>query len=555
MRYFNTIKSNREIRKLIAVTAVFAALVAASMIAFYYGNARNISRHNREYLIDSTEKIAGQIDDLLSEGYDNIKILAELLDRTLTEPNVDVGSLKHLLDNSVFDYVGYIDKDGIDRYLSAGPIDVSDREYYQNAMQDNSGMELIFKARSSNENILLYYAPVHFGGKPIGALIGVYRAVGKIIGHMEAEYYGHKATSYLCTPEGRIVACTAGIDCGEEKYAPGIAGDDVELAARLESAIEEGRTITFGTEGNMAGACLMKIAGCGWYLVQIFPEEANRSIIESGNTVGLQLLLALFLIFTALTGYILRYSRRKEREMNIQQEKVRNAMEASKMKSSFVQNMSHDIRTPLNAIVGYSQLLGMPEMYLSDAERAEFSEYINSSADMLTMLLDDVLNISDIEHGILKINKAKVSCNEICRKAVNCASMRVPVGVKLFYTSEVDANYMILSDAKRVQQILVNFLTNACKHTAEGQIHVHCSLSENPGSVTFSVTDTGDGVPADKADEIFNRFTTLDAETGGHGMGLSICLNLSELLGGKVALDRSYTDGARFILVIPIEEP
>lgn len=112
-------------------------------------------------------------------------------------------------------------------------------------------------------------------------------------------------------------------------------------------------------------------------------------------------------------------------------EEASKANEASMMKSRFVQNISHDIRTPLNAIVGYSKLLGMPDGVLSSDEKTEFAEYINDSADMLTMLIDDVLSISDIENGILKVQISEIYPNNVCMKAINCSKMRVLPNVKL----------------------------------------------------------------------------------------------------------------------------
>ena len=101
--------------------------------------------------------------------------------------------------------------------------------------------------------------------------------------------------------------------------------------------------------------------------------------------------------------------------------------------------------------------------------------------------------------------------------------------MKLYYTSDVDDDYTIKSDEHRIQQVLVNFLTNACKHTEKGEIHVHSSLTEKPGMITFSVTDTGTGVPADEAEHIFERFTKLNAFKQGAGLGLSICKTIATL--------------------------
>ena len=124
------------------------------------------------------------------------------------------------------------------------------------------------------------------------------------------------------------------------------------------------------------------------------------------------------------------------------------------------------------------------------------------------------------------------SCNKLCREAITTVEHRKPEGVKLYYTSEVDDCYELSTDGQRVCQILINFLTNAEKHTTQGEIRLHCSLTENPGYVTFSVTDTGTGIPP----------------------GLNICRLIAERLKGKVLLDKEYKEGARFVFVLPVKK-
>lgn len=295
-------------------------------------------------------------------------------------------------------------------------------------------------------------------------------------------------------------------------------------------------------EYNISGSCT-DIDGSWTQMQHLFTFHVRRVWYKTWWFV------ILVLLFIFLVTMVIRRTRKK---FTAQKAEVEKARMASEMKSLFVQNLSHDVRTPLNAICGYSQLLALPEGTLTDEEREEFVEYITTSSDMLIMLVDDVLNMADIERGVYKVKKEKASCNDICNKSVKCCATRVLPGVKLYYTSDKEGeDHYLFSDPKRIQQILVNFLTNACKHTVHGQIHVHYSLSERPGFVTFSVTDTGDGVPKEIAEAIFTRFTTFDASKGGHGLGLNICNTISKSLGGKVELDMSYTNGARFLFVIP----
>ena len=231
----------------------------------------------------------------------------------------------------------------------------------------------------------------------------------------------------------------------------------------------------------------------------------------------------------------------------------RSLQTVSDMKTMFVQNMSHEIRTPLNAIVGFSQLLALPDGLVTEEEKAKYGEYIMTNSNMLTMLVDDILNLSDVESGNYRVTFAKTVCNAPVEAAMKTAELRVPGGVRMYYTTEVDDDFTIVSDVHRIQQVLVNYITNACKHTKEGEIHIHCSLKERPGYLTYSVADTGTGVPEDKAEEIFERFTKLNAFAQGTGLGLSICRMIATKLDGVVKLDTSYKKGARFIFQIPLE--
>ena len=228
---------------------------------------------------------------------------------------------------------------------------------------------------------------------------------------------------------------------------------------------------------------------------------------------------------------------------------------ANNTQKIFLQNMSHELRTPLNAICGFSQLLTDIDSraLLSDEEIQQYGEIVRGNTDMLSTLVNDILDVSDMESGKYHIFLDHCHPNEICKKAIQTVSYRCPANINLYYTTEVEDDFEIYSDAQRVQQIIINYLTNAMKHTTEGEIHVHCSLKENPDMITFSVTDTGVGVPAEKADLIFERFEKLNIFTQGTGLGLAICRQLATLLQGKVYLDTTYTNGARFVFVHPLK--
>ena len=231
-------------------------------------------------------------------------------------------------------------------------------------------------------------------------------------------------------------------------------------------------------------------------------------------------------------------------------EELRENIDANKSKTMMLQNMTHEIRTPLNAMFGFSQLLCMPDSCVSDEQKSEYFNYIYNSFNMLSMLVDDVMDIVDAEHGNYRIQKSDFKVNDICNNAIQMAELRLLDGVKMFFTSDVDDNYTLESDGRRIQQVLVNFLTNACKHTLKGEIHLHVSTNENLGRLTFSVTDTGEGVPAETAKDIFERYKKANNNVQGSGLGLHICSIIAQKLGAEIKLDQNYTDGARFLFII-----
>ncbi|MBO5233726.1 MAG: HAMP domain-containing histidine kinase [Prevotella sp.] len=245
---------------------------------------------------------------------------------------------------------------------------------------------------------------------------------------------------------------------------------------------------------------------------------------------------------------------RQRKEMDRLRRLSEEARQESKAKDLFVQNMSHEVRTPLNAVVGFAQLLAMPPEFLTQEERDEYAQHIQHNSNMLTMLIDDILNISDLKTGNYSITLNDHRLNAVCNTAIASVKYRVKSEIRLTYETDIPDDYLVYTDARRVQQILINYLTNAIKHTQAGSITLSTSLTEHPGMVTFAVTDTGEGVPVGQAKNIFHRFTKLNDYVQGTGLGLNICLTLANKLHGDVFLDTSYTQGARFVFCLPIEK-
>lgn len=283
--------------------------------------------------------------------------------------------------------------------------------------------------------------------------------------------------------------------------------------------------------------------------------ELKNTELKLRNTRTFMFSSLAFLVLLAIYLYnrhrMVISLRKNNQDLTIARDK---AEQAVKIKTAFIQNMTHEIRTPLNAIVGFSQLLTTPGMQVGEEEKAEFSRLIQQNSDLLTTLVNDVLDLASLESGKYTMHLSLCRCNDVCRAAMASVQHRKAPDVEMSFTSEVNDDFELMTDGKRLQQVLINFLTNAEKFTSHGEIRVHCSLSENPGKMTFSVEDTGPGVPADKADLIFERFYKLDSFKQGSGLGLNICSAIAERLHGEVRCDKNYTKGARFLFILPLAE-
>ncbi len=329
------------------------------------------------------------------------------------------------------------------------------------------------------------------------------------------------------------------------------------LAFRLEKRIVKSLEAKLASEDQLRISELNAQLDLNRLNADLNESELHVARVTRLLAVLISVLLLLALVFTIIQ--MRQLSRRKDKDeamiadLTAANEKVRLADAA---KTRFVQNMSHEVRTPLNAIVGFSQLLSLPDGSFSPEEKDEFSGHIINNTKMLTMLLDDILNASAMDSGKYRISLEEGEMHFICQAAISSSEHRLQPGVTMTYEPEQEEPFNFVTDPRRVQQILINLLTNSCKHTIKGSIVLRSSLTQHPGMVTFTVTDTGSGVPADKAEAIFDRFTKLNEFVQGTGLGLSICRDIATRMGAKVYLDTTYTEGgARFVFEVPVTPP
>jgi signal transduction histidine kinase len=228
------------------------------------------------------------------------------------------------------------------------------------------------------------------------------------------------------------------------------------------------------------------------------------------------------------------------------------AEQANKMKSLFLANMSHEIRTPLNAIVGFSNLLST-DTEASAEDRQQYGEVIQQNSDLLLHLINDILDISRIESGRVKMELSECDFVDMCHMALS--TVEYARRTKAHFQLDAPVKHLkLLTDQNRLQQVLINLLTNAAKFTPEGTITISFRIKAEARQLEVAVTDTGCGIPPDKAEKVFERFEKLNEFVQGTGLGLSICRLIVENLGGKIWVDKLYTGGARFLFTHPLSD-
>lgn len=277
-------------------------------------------------------------------------------------------------------------------------------------------------------------------------------------------------------------------------------------------------------------------------------QARNRSLRYSlWAVVGCVCVLVLFIFLSWRKIFRLRQSKK-----NLEMMKMR-AESAIRKKNLFLSNMSHEVRTPLNAIVGFSTLMASEEMDVDEESRKEYCEIIRINSYHLLKLINDIIDFSDFDEDNISMNIKEYDAVKICREVIETIAASYKLKVELSFETSLPA-LIIETDDSRLRQVLINLLVNATKFTTEGSIVLRLEISPDDHRMAmFSVTDTGCGIPIEKQRLIFERFEKLNDFVQGTGLGLSICLLILKRLKGRIWIDEKYTGGARFCFVHPIK--
>jgi PAS domain S-box-containing protein len=249
---------------------------------------------------------------------------------------------------------------------------------------------------------------------------------------------------------------------------------------------------------------------------------------------------------------------RKETEREMERAREA-ALETARLKSEFLANMSHEVRTPMNGIVGMTELVLDSDL---SADQRENVESIRSSTEALLAIINDILDFSKIEAGKMEIEAIAFDPRETLREALRPLVLQAhKKGLELVFDIQETVPGVVIGDPGRLRQVLVNLVGNAIKFTADGSVTVRLTRSEGERSlaeVHFEVIDTGIGIPADKQGIIFDPFSQADGSTtrryGGTGLGLAIVTQLVEIMGGRLWVESEEGKGSTFHFTLAFSE-
>jgi signal transduction histidine kinase len=383
-------------------------------------------------------------------------------------------------------------------------------------------------------------ALTYFNSGDIGKFLESYKAYRKGVEEGKSSVHGRSMEVYYLACMGKTdeAIALAKSELGEESKA--LITKIYEMSGRWKEAYEALREETTTNDSINNVVLINSMAGVREQLTLHDVERRTNRNRTIALTIGV---LLLGLLAAAMT-YIVFARRRHMRQLKRAYD---HALESDKMKSAFIRNVTHEVRTPLNIISGFAQVIADPALDAGPEERAHIAEMMQKNTQLITSLVDEILELSLNENSPEAVAKDdNVEVNDLLRDLLQENEYKVGKAIKLQFESTLNDDISLQTNEAMLKRVINLLLDNAIKYTKEGSITLKAFGDEQ--QVTLAVEDTGSGIPAEAAERIFERFFKVDTFREGLGLGLPLCRTIITRLGGTVELDTTYQKGSRFVV-------
>ena len=412
----------------IILAVVLLCFILAGFFVYLHTTSNMTLERNANYVADAANQTAKRIDDLLVGAENSISAIAHMYERSLDPKQADVETLDQLTQSTVFDYIGFVNTEGIYTDNRGQQADVSDRAYVQDGLQGNTGMDMIFNGRVSGEDLVIFYAPLRMNGEVVGILTGRYRQqqMREII---TSSYFGEPANTYLCLSDGTVIASSV------EKKPENIldtlnrnGGSDKNALEILTNALSTGSSgsFTYTNSYGSSAAYVTKLPHSDWMMLQVFPMQVTNEMLSESGTAATYLLLWLVILSALYIFLLLLESHKEKAQLTSEKQQMQEIVSStSRLFSRFIlADLKHDTYTILtnNDLTEesqmpdqgrYSDLCAFWNSRTLDEEAAEYDKEQYSARFIQKHLTEDIPYLqceNRIREGGIRWKQISVLC-------------------------------------------------------------------------------------------------------------------------------------------------
>lgn len=383
----------------------------------------------------------------------------------------------------------------------------------------------------------------YFNSGDIEKFLEGYEAYRKGVEDGLSSVHGRSIEVYYLACTGKIdeAIALAKKELGEDSYSA--ITMIYETAGQWKEAYESLRKETAEKDSANNVVLINSMAGVR---EQLTLHDVERKAAHN-RTIAFSIGILLLGLLVAALSYIILSRRRHMKQLK---KAYDHALESDRMKTAFIKNVSHEVRTPLNIISGFAQVISNPDLASGIKDRQKIADMMQKNARIITSLIDEMLELSNSETAKDVVKEDQVELNKVLRDLLQENKNLASKETVLRFESSLNEDYVITTNKMMLKRIVSSLVDNAIKNTSKGAVTLKVAADKE--NLTLIVEDTGKGIPANEAEHIFERFFKIDSFKEGLGLGLPLCRSMTERLGGTVRLDTEYKTGARFIVTLPL---